>query len=269
MNEAKSRSSMSSLPDFHLELLRLRQNWRLRKVGNAILGDLSYRTAGSRFQQQGIFEVTKAEDEVPGTDGADDSLSTTASGSSKPSSTLRVTVPKELEGIAYIQVHIQKDLDTLCFANITGPNSSPPPGEVHWQQRLEAAQNVLFCRELFSALAREAVTLNTLPIPPLVVGNQITATLFPGILLIIGLCHGGSKTGGSATTPSTNGMHGKTDHNHVLEHSLHQLLRDIHRQNSCVPLPHPATAPIGVSKRRRLAGPLAYDRHTLLQMTKK
>ncbi len=48
--------------DFHIELLRLRQNWRLKKVGNSILGDLSYRTAGSQFKQSGVFEVTKADD---------------------------------------------------------------------------------------------------------------------------------------------------------------------------------------------------------------
>lgn len=33
-----------SIPDFHIELLRLRQNWRLKKVSNSIIGDLSYRT---------------------------------------------------------------------------------------------------------------------------------------------------------------------------------------------------------------------------------
>lgn len=260
MNEAKSKPSLSSL-DFHIELLRLRQNWRLRKVGNAILGDLSYRTAGSRFPQGGIFEVTKAED-----DGEDTSLDTTPSTTQpqapqKLGSALRVTVPNELQGIAYIHVHIQKDQDTLSFANIGLP--APAPLDAHWQQRLEAAQNVLFCKELFSVLAREAVSLNSLPIPPLVVGSQITATLFPGILLIIGLCH--SINGKSQTPPVTP----KLDHNHVLEHSLHQLLREVHRTNSHIPLPHPATAPIGISRKRRLAGPCAYDRQTLLNMTKK
>jgi mediator of RNA polymerase II transcription subunit 17 len=33
-----------STPDFHIELLRLRQNWRLKKISNSIIGDLSYRT---------------------------------------------------------------------------------------------------------------------------------------------------------------------------------------------------------------------------------
>ena len=55
-------SSMSNrnVEDFHFELLRLRQNWRLKKVSNTILGDLSYRTAGSQYKQSGVFEVVKA-----------------------------------------------------------------------------------------------------------------------------------------------------------------------------------------------------------------
>lgn len=56
---------------------------------------------------------------------------------------------------------------------------------MHWQQKLEAAQNVLFCKELFNQLAKEAVQLQA-PIPHMVVGNQIMATVLPGIQLIIG-----------------------------------------------------------------------------------
>lgn len=37
--------------DFNSELLRLRQHWKLRKVGDKILGDLSYRSAGTRDLQ--------------------------------------------------------------------------------------------------------------------------------------------------------------------------------------------------------------------------
>lgn len=35
--------------DFNSELLRLRQHWKLRKVGDKILGDLSYRSAGIQY----------------------------------------------------------------------------------------------------------------------------------------------------------------------------------------------------------------------------
>ena len=87
--------------DFHLELLRLRQSWRLKKVGSAILGDLSYKSAGSRFNYNPFFEVTKAED------GA--ITSEVVEGQTKPTM-IKVTIPSELEGAAYIQVTIQKGI---------------------------------------------------------------------------------------------------------------------------------------------------------------
>lgn len=37
-------SRARSMADFHIDLLRLRQNFRLKKVSNSIIGDLSYRT---------------------------------------------------------------------------------------------------------------------------------------------------------------------------------------------------------------------------------
>nr|CAD7447768.1 unnamed protein product [Timema bartmani] len=249
-------------PDFHIELLRLRQNWRLKKVSNSIIGDLSYRTAGSKYAQTGMFEVTKAEEESPTTGSPPPSPG--AGGPAKPSSALRVTVPSELQGVAYIEVLCQKDQEDLCSATInllgSGPTTANP--DVHWQQKLEAAQNVLFCKELFNQLAKEAVQLQA-PIPHMVVGNQIMATVLPGIQLIIGLCH---STGGDkkpAVAPPQ-----KSEHDHVLEHSLHQLLREVHHKNTHHPFPHPSSGPIGPSKRRCLAGPTAADRYELLEMTK-
>ena len=81
------------------------------------------------------------------------------------------------------------DEEDLCSAQLT--MHPVPSKDAHWQQKLECAQNVLFCKELFSQLAREAVVLKP-PIPYLVVGNQITATIFPGIHLLIALCHSDS-----------------------------------------------------------------------------
>ncbi|XP_046418232.1 mediator of RNA polymerase II transcription subunit 17 isoform X1 [Neodiprion virginianus] len=271
---ARSRAT----PDFHIELLRLRQNWRLKKVSNSIIGDLSYRTAGSKYTQTGMFEVTKAEEEEkvwssppasPNPNSSSSSNSTpsqshTSSNSKVNPSALRVTIPSELQGVAYIEVLCQKDQEDLCSANISllngGTNSSN--ADMHWQQKLEAAQNVLFCKELFSQLAREAVHLRA-PIPHMVVGNQIMATVLPGIQLIIGLCHStGNDKKPSAPPPQ------KTEHDHVLEHSLHQLLREVHHKNTHHSFPHPSSGPIGPSKRRCLAGPNAADRYELLEMTK-
>ncbi|KAK4300045.1 hypothetical protein Pmani_017759 [Petrolisthes manimaculis] len=299
--------------DFHIELLRLRQNWRLKKVGSTILGDLSYRSAGSMYRHSGIFEVSKADD-GPGGPG----ILSIGSGGASPvapqlgpraiQSSLRVTVPTELTGSAYIFVCIKKDEEDICSAQLT--SSDFVSGETHWQQKLEKAQNVLFCKELFSQLAREAVKL-TPSIPHLVVGNQITATIFPGIHLLVGLCHSdgknGQKGGSGVLVPGNSGTggvvvggnnHGSTTnmaptsvmagasmagapgvglgglgpskykHEHDLEHSLHQLLHRVYHHSFQHPLPHPVYAYMGMSKRRRAAGPEGMDKTQLVNMMK-
>ncbi|XP_059051415.1 mediator of RNA polymerase II transcription subunit 17 [Achroia grisella] len=220
-------------PDFHIDLLRLRQNWRLKKGSAGIVGDLSYRTAGSKFGQTGVFEVTKAADEPPPAPG-------------QPAA-LRVSVPPDLQGVAFISVLCQKEQEDVSGAGAAaGGAALSAEGELHWQQRLEAAQNVLFCKELFARLAAEAVQLDA-SIPHMVVGNQIMATVLPGIQLLIGLCHNNGQNN-SNTHPES------SEHDHVLEHSLHQLLRAVHHANTHHPFPHPATGPLGPSKRRCVAG---------------
>lgn len=260
-SQSETKSNNRNVSDFHIELLRLRQNWRLKKVGNTIVGDLSYKTAGSKFPHSGIFEVSKAEDE-PDTEKQQQASTPTTQSMPKSNSALRVTVPSELQGVAYIKVITQKDQEDLCTAVVNlmghGPNITHQAGI--WQKSLEYAQNVLFCKELFNQLAREAVQLQA-PIPHVVVGNQIRATLLSGIQLIISLCH--STTFDSASSGPI------TDHDHVLEHSLHQLLREVHYKNTHLPLPHHIHGgPMGPSKKRMLAGPMAADRYELLEMTK-
>ena len=53
-----SSSSASSQDNFLMELLKLRNGWRLKKVHSTILGELSYKSAGSRYWQGGTFEVS-------------------------------------------------------------------------------------------------------------------------------------------------------------------------------------------------------------------
>lgn len=55
----------------------------------------------------------------------------------------------------------------------------------------------------------------------------------------------------------------------MLEHSLHQLLREVHHRNTHQPFPHPSSGPLGPSKRRAVAGPNAADRLELLEMSKR
>lgn len=70
------------------------------------------------------------------------------------------------------------DQEDLCSSGVNTLRSGQKPSipDMYWQQKLESAQNVLFCKELFSHLAREAVQLHA-PIPHMVVANQIMASV--------------------------------------------------------------------------------------------
>ena len=52
-------------------------------------------------------------------------------------------MPSELEGIAYIQVTIQRDNEQLVSATLGQFSGVPQKGaELHWQNKLEAGQRV-------------------------------------------------------------------------------------------------------------------------------
>lgn len=82
-----------------------------------------------------------------------------------------------LDFITFISFH---------FPPLTCPHrvipSAPPPrlaGTQLWHVKLEAAQNVLLCKEIFAQLSREAVQIKS-QIPHIVVKNQIISQPFPG-----------------------------------------------------------------------------------------
>lgn len=155
--------------------------------------------------------------------------------------------------------------ETLASTDLTIPVSASTfsSWESIWQQKLENAHNVLFCKELFAQLAREAVQVQ-LPIPTLVMNNQIVATLFPGVQLSIGLCHTSAQNKKTPKSKEPLPVTRKEHHKPVLEHSLHQLLREVHYNSLHHPMPHPTTATLGLSRKRYLAGPEAHDKQTLV-----
>uniref|UniRef100_A0A671FVA2 Mediator of RNA polymerase II transcription subunit 17 n=1 Tax=Rhinolophus ferrumequinum TaxID=59479 RepID=A0A671FVA2_RHIFE len=236
--------------DFNSELLRLRQHWKLRKVGDKILGDLSYRSAGSLFPHHGTFEVIKNTDidldkKIP-----------------EDYCPLDVQIPSDLEGSAYIKVSIQKqapDIGDLGTVNLfKRPLPKSKPGSPHWQMKLEAAQNVLLCKEIFAQLSREAVQIKS-QIPHIVVKNQIISQPFPSLQLSISLCHSSNDKKSQKSTEKQS----PEDHLYVLEHNLHLLIREFHKQTlSSITMPHPASAPFG-HKRIRLSGPQAFDKNEI------
>lgn len=161
------------------------------------------------------------------------------------------------------------DSDAIASGELSLPMPQVLPQETSWQQKLENAQNHLFNKELFAQLAREAVQLQ-LPIPTTVIGNQIIASLFPGIQLSISLCHTSINAKIKHQKQSVPALPSKQDsiNKPVLEHSLHQLLRELHHNALHHPMPHPTTATLGISRKRYLAGPEAYDRQTIAESNK-
>ncbi|XP_042703707.1 mediator of RNA polymerase II transcription subunit 17 isoform X2 [Chrysemys picta bellii] len=186
--------------DFNSELLRLRQHWKLRKVGDKILGDLSYRSAGSLFPHHGTFEVIKNTDidldkKIP-----------------EDYCPLDVQIPSDLEGSAYIKVSIQKQ--------------APDIGDLG------------------------TVNLFKRPLPK----------SKPGLQLSISLCHSSND---KKSQKAASEKQSPEDHLYVLEHNLHQLIREFHKQTlSSTMMPHPASAPFG-HKRMRMAGPQAFDKNDI------
>ena len=283
--QSENRTGDSGGRNFHFELLKLRQHWRLKKVSNTILGDLSFRTAGSQFKQSGLFEVIKSdqtsEDQTSDQNEPSTTTTTKDSGANSSSkSVLKVNVPAELEGMCYIQVVIQKESEQLISSTNICQNGTFDPAlveDVHWQKKLEQAQNVIFCKELFAQLAKEAIEQQA-PVPHMVVGNQIVCALSPDIQLLITLKTSGFQRKRNKLIPDyehTNGVSSQQipiapqpakQHDHVLEHSLHQLLRKAHLRNLNPESGGLSSSPVGVSKKRRLAGPRAADRRTLLKM---
>ncbi|NWX84725.1 MED17 polymerase, partial [Nothoprocta pentlandii] len=241
--------------DFNSELLRLRQHWKLRKVGDKILGDLSYRSAGSLFLHHGTFEVIKNTDidldkKIP-----------------EDYCPLDVQIPSDLEGSAYIKVSIQKqapDIGDLGTVNLfKRPMPKSKPGSPHWQTKLETAQNVLLCKEIFAQLSREAVQIKS-QIPHIVVKNQIISQPFPGR----------SFYKKKKTTFLKYLVCEAVYYSYLLvfeEFSYHLVtvscnsccLLQCHKQTlSSTVMPHPASAPFG-HKRMRLAGPQAFDKNEI------
>ncbi|NXO33868.1 MED17 polymerase, partial [Locustella ochotensis] len=246
--------------DFNSELLRLRQHWKLRKVGDKILGDLSYRSAGSLFLHHGTFEVIKNTDidldkKIP-----------------EDYCPLDVQIPSDLEGSAYIKVSIQKqapDIGDLGTVNLfKRPLPKSKPGSAHWQTKLETAQNVLLCKEIFAQLSREAVQIKS-QIPHIVVKNQIISQPFPGRKLFKTLDLHKSMENLSLKCCQVD----KVKKLHFLKicylapffYNMCWLLQ-CHKQTlSSTVMPHPASAPFG-HKRMRLAGPQAFDKNEITSL---
>lgn len=230
-------------PNFYNELKEMRRSWRLKKISNNIYGDLSYfRPIGQRFLPMTRFEVIK----------------TSASTRGPKNQALAVKLPPDLEGRACIQVSIIKNDNFLVDMTTSASGRCyEPQQERSWQEKLEMAQNVLFCKELFCNLANQAVN-HTFLIPTTVTGNQIILALFPDIKLYITLVHYTPNT--KCSKEFSDGMKRlQREHKPVLEHSLHQMLRDFYDNHF---------KRMQGREMPRDAGPAAIDKQTIFELTR-
>ena len=203
--------------EYYMELMKLRQLWRVKKTGSQITGDLSFKTAGSQYWHPGLFEVKKAEDNF----SVDSKLALP--------SALTVNVSDDVQG--YAKVLVQINDTSSCPVQLQETKVEKTEEIVpDWQRLMKQAQYNLFCKELFTQLSREAFQLKSVETDQ-VSNNMISCKLLPDVELNLSYVI-------SEEEPIPDNCY------HIcrtLEHSLHALLHRQHRNNINFPTPHPST----------------------------
>ncbi|VDM25949.1 unnamed protein product [Toxocara canis] len=168
---------------FFQELKKMREQWRVRKTGNVVYGDLGYRIFGSKYNPSELFDITRR------------SLPTSSDGetSSQQEHALQVQVPCDLIRRSTIAVSVEiDDMDSKDLFAITESDldymrvEKEKATEVHWSLALQWAQESLICRDIFNQLSKEAVLLKEHI--AMVRDGVLVVSLFDNVLLRIELC---------------------------------------------------------------------------------
>lgn len=262
--------------NFHFQLLKLRKYWRVRKVGTKVLGDLSYRTAGSDFWHSGNFEVLKktlddCEEQQPPNPYSNSNARIFKNKIAYP---FEVEVGADLKGSATLRFSIcRKNLKAFGSDNQVSPQSSFSVNEPltnyndpAWHKTLCAAQHVLYCRELFNCLAKEAVQLRTscTLTPFLVVGNKIIASIFTDTELHIEFLYNSIEQNKNQTVSSDD----LNEDIYSLKYAAMKLLQKQHHSHLHIPPPHPSSATLGLTDVQRKASTRSYILSQLQTMAK-
>lgn len=223
---------------FHVELYRVRQFWRIKKLANKFIGDFSYRSIGCLNALRGNFEILKND--------------------YNKQQQIDVSIPEEYEEEVYIRVKIvsnnfkHADLKYSIFQLKNQQYSMP--SYFMWHQQLENAQNSIYAKELFNQILREAFDLQT-SLRPLIIGNSIRFSLINKYELIISLEH--QNFSNLNDDEQFDGMRKKNSrnfNNSFLEHTLYQLLRNYFNQTFTHIDQRPVTSVIAYNYPIKLAG---------------
>lgn len=200
--------------EYYMQLMQLRQYWRVKKTGNQITGDVSYRTAGSTFWHPGLFEVKPDHSELT-------------------EKTLTVNISPDLvqSSIITIQLidqnsrHPWKETSLLTSKrNIDSLNN--------WEESLNLAQQHIFNKDLFAHLSTDAYQGLFSGVE--VLNSKITCKILDDVQVVIS-----HEIGCEDANLSTDDA---VDSTEDLKLILTALLQSHHKRNAKWTSPYPATS---------------------------
>uniref|UniRef100_A0A0N5AFA6 Mediator of RNA polymerase II transcription subunit 17 n=1 Tax=Syphacia muris TaxID=451379 RepID=A0A0N5AFA6_9BILA len=182
----KSRSKVSAAKTekemFFEELKKVRENWRVRKTGDFVYGDIGYSIFGNKYDPKEMFDILRR----PRYSVKDEQESSNQS-------CLQVRIPADLVRRSTLAVSIESD-DINANKDLFAPPENDldyaridleKAKEIHWEKALQWGQETLICRDIFRKLCNDAVILKGRL--AVVRENVLIVSLFDDLLLRIEL----------------------------------------------------------------------------------
>jgi len=207
----------SSENEYYEQLMHLRQYWHVKKVGNQISGNISYRNAGSNFWHPGLFEVE------PSHDGPSDSIKK-----------LTVNISPDLVSKSKLIIHVSDSTTKLCWSSNYPNKTASNDDDRNWNLKLKEAQSHLFIKELFAHLCNDAFQGSFIGVD--ILENKIICKILDGVTVVIENYVEDDKT--NVTNDHIDDQNYPLD----LELILNNLLLKSHSRNSKWHNPSPGTS---------------------------
>ncbi|RDD42987.1 Mediator of RNA polymerase II transcription subunit 17 [Trichoplax sp. H2] len=202
---------------YYSNLAKLRKNWKLRRIGPRIVGDLTLvRSIGAPAMRSfGIFEVSKLTVNKKDND-----------------SFLNIILGTHIRGRSSINISLFIDGNEIntCPTTFLHINRTTWP---LWHRKLKDAQNVLFCKILFNKLVQESYQGNN-QFQCRLIGNKLEIKLADRIWLCIIDHHFYDESDQLCEESQINAA--VKDHFllqsycYILEHALQNLLQEMHKK---------------------------------------
>jgi len=141
-----------SSDEYYMQLMHLRQYWRVKKTGVQVTGDVTFRSAGSMFWHPGLFEVKAAHDAAAG--GTNPMMNGSVNDEQRK---LVVNVSTDLQQLSTLSVEIKDQSPSNPWsANTEIKRWKKNKTAFDWENDLQLAQLHIFNLEIFSLLSNDA-----------------------------------------------------------------------------------------------------------------